>query len=447
MRPLGLIIVFAAILAPLYWFIPLAAKHDALAVYSQYIGVVALIAMGISQLIATRFTLLEKIFGGLDRIYVLHKWLGIGALAAVLLHDTIDADIDGLGRETGLTELAETFGEFSLYSFLILGVITVATFIPYHWWRLTHKFMGALFALSAFHYLFIIKPFDIFDPVGVYTNTFCAIGIICYLYTLLPFSFWQGRYSYRIEELNKSGGAVAVGLVPSSKGLRHQAGQFAFVKFKTEGDHEVHPFTISSAPQENRNIRFTFKPLGDDTYNLAKILKTGVRAKISPAFGHFTRRAKSKRPEIWIAGGIGITPFMAFAQGLDASETPIQLFYCVKSKSEAAHLSDLEALAAKHANFKLHLVESSTDGRLTPDKVAQLADQPVSQSTVFFCGPEVMRALLMTGFRKMGLGRRHFRYEEFEIRQGIVSSQTAHRAFVWFVGVVGTLLAKSNKAK
>jgi len=40
---------------------------------SQYFGSAALIVMAISQLLATRFRVLEVIFGGLDRIYVLHK--------------------------------------------------------------------------------------------------------------------------------------------------------------------------------------------------------------------------------------------------------------------------------------------------------------------------------------------------------------------------------------
>ena len=53
---------------------------------SQYFGSTALIIMAISQLLATQFRFLEIIFGGLDRIYALHKWLGIGTLAFILMH-------------------------------------------------------------------------------------------------------------------------------------------------------------------------------------------------------------------------------------------------------------------------------------------------------------------------------------------------------------------------
>ena len=95
--------------APIPWFSALAGQHDPIALLSQYFGSAALIVMAISQLLATRFRVLEVIFGGLDRIYVLHKWLGISALA------------------------------------------------------------------------FILRPFALTDPAGLYVLAFCVIGILSYL--------------------------------------------------------------------------------------------------------------------------------------------------------------------------------------------------------------------------------------------------------------------------
>ena len=123
MRSFGIVLVIALILTPLIWIMPLAQKHDITALFSQYLGIVALIAMALTQVIATRVPGIEPIFGGLDRGYVLHKWLGITAMVSILLHDTIDAEMDGLGRETGLSDLAETLGEISLYGLLILVII------------------------------------------------------------------------------------------------------------------------------------------------------------------------------------------------------------------------------------------------------------------------------------------------------------------------------------
>ena len=145
MKKAGVVVVLAISFLPLYWFIPLFSEHPGTAIFSLYLGSLSLILMGLAQFMATRFSWLELVFGGLDRIYVLHKWIGITALGALLLHDTIDADIDGIAPETFLTDVAETMGELSLYGILILLIITIATFIPYHLWRWTHKFMGAFF--------------------------------------------------------------------------------------------------------------------------------------------------------------------------------------------------------------------------------------------------------------------------------------------------------------
>jgi predicted ferric reductase len=85
--------------------------------------------MVITEIIATRIAVIEPLFGLLDRSYILHKWLGIGAMTAILLHDTVDAEMNGHGAETILRELAETLEELSFYGLLILVVVTIATFI------------------------------------------------------------------------------------------------------------------------------------------------------------------------------------------------------------------------------------------------------------------------------------------------------------------------------
>ena len=50
-------------------------------------------------------------------------------MTAILLHDTVDAEMNGHGAETILRELAETLEELSFYGLLILVVVTIATFI------------------------------------------------------------------------------------------------------------------------------------------------------------------------------------------------------------------------------------------------------------------------------------------------------------------------------
>ena len=415
MRILGLLIIAISLITPLYWYAGWIAGPNGSAMFSQYIGSIAVISMAISQMLSTRIRGLETIFGGMDRIYVIHKWLGILAVIAILVHDTVDAELSG--KETFLTDLGETLGEVSLYGILILVVITIVTFIPYKLWRWTHKFMGAFFVASAIHYILLMKPLDPILPIGLYMLVFCTIGILSYIYTLLPL---RGGVSYVVSDVAESNATVSVTLMPVKKGISHRAGQFAFLNFDIPDYTEVHPFTISSAPKSDGSVRFTIKRLGDYTSQIGRYLKQGSSAKISRSFGHFRR--KNRSPEIWIAGGIGITPFLAWAGELANSSNepkhPIELFYCVRDKDEAVHLSELQA-NTHWPNFNFHLVSSEEQGRLSADYIAKTIGFDVASAHAYYCGPEMMRKSMAQGLSRHGLLSSKFHYEEFEIRSGL----------------------------
>lgn len=436
MKKIGVVLVLAISFIPLYWFIPLFKEHPGTAIFSLYLGSLSLILMGLAQFMATRFNWLELVFGGLDRIYVLHKWIGITALAALLLHDTIDADIDGIAPETFLTDLAETMGELSLYGILILVIITIATFIPYHLWRWTHKFMGAFFALSVFHFVFIIKPFHAVDPVGLYILFFCSLGIFGYVYTLLPRERLGGGHPYTISSVDHDAGATVLKLRSNgSGGLSHRAGQFAFLTLNKKGLEETHPYTISSGPADDKALEFTIKALGDFTHSLSRVGNQGeltdVGVRVSGPYGHFTRLENGKT-NVWIAGGIGITPFKAWADTLKPEDSTNHLFYCVKQRDEAVFLRELEKIATDLSNFHLHVIESSQQPRLSAEKILETVGEPAAGLQVYFCGPKPMRQNLSDSLKERGLRSSNFHFEEFEIRSGIGGRKIALKIYELF---------------
>jgi len=425
MNPVGLVLIVATTLFPAYQLFSLPNVADQIALFSQYLGLAALILMAWGQVLSTRLPGTEVVFGGLDRIYVLHKWAGIVAMAAVLLHDTIDAEMDGLGRETALNELAETLGELSLYGLLILVVISVATFIPYHLWKWTHKAMGALFAAATFHFFFIMKPFAMTDPAGLYTGLFCLAGIVAYIWTLLPDRI-RPSYRYTVASLEKTGGALAITMTPTKKGLKADPGQFGVIRFKGHGSDEPHPFSFSKI-NDDGSLRVTIKALGDFTTRLEGLVKVGQPVSIQGPFGRF--RLSGKGSEVWIAGGIGITPFLAWAGALDPNGAAVDLFYCVKSKADAPHLSELEDLAQAKPNLRLHLIVSAEGRRLSADMIADTVEGDLALSKVSFCGPVSLRRALQIGLRRFGVTARRFHFEEFEFRTGIGLKTLA--AWVW----------------
>ena len=407
-----------SVLVPLVWFLPLAAPRDPLAVLSQYFGSAALILMGLSHLMATRWPGVEAVFGGLDRVYVLHKWVGIAALALVLLHDTIDAEMNGLGDGSALEEIAETLGEISLYGLLVLVVLSVATFVPYRLWYRTHQFMGACFAASALHFLFIAKPFKVADPPGLYVAAFCLLGVVAYAWTLLPVRRWAGERRYRVETFERTGGAVTLSLAPKGRALRHRPGQFALLRLLAPGLADAHPFTISSAPNADGRLRFSIKPEAGWTARLGDADLNGIEARVEGAYGHFTPLG-AVNPQVWIAGGIGITPFLAWANALTPGSTPTHLFYCVRNRADAAHLAEIEALVAEKPSLTLHLIESASTGRLDAAAIKEKSGVDFARTHVSFCGPTSMRESLQEGLSRLGLRSSRFHFEEFEMLSGI----------------------------
>ena len=409
--------VAAVMAVPLIGMVPLSSVHGVQPIVAQYLGMIALLAMSLDQLIATRAGLVEKIFGGLDRSYILHKWLGIGAVVAMFLHDQIDAEIDSFGRGDTWNQLGEELGEIGYYGILVLIAITVATFIPYHLWRWSHKLMGAFFALCATHFFLVQKPFSNFSFLGLYVGIFCLAGLLAYLYTLLPARRFSAK-QYKVAASSSNGDALEIRLEPEAAPLRHRAGQFAFVSFEQDGLKETHPFTISKGPTEDGSLRFTTKPLGDFTTALKSGLQLGTSVSVTGPHGRFTAES-SERPQIWIAAGIGITPFAAWVQTLQNDGPTVHLFFTVRKLGQASHLDELKAAAQRLPNFNLHLFETATGPRLDAAQIASALGDDLKRSDVYYCGPKPLREILKSELSKLGVAARRFHFEEFEIRTGI----------------------------
>ena len=414
MNPLGLFLVIATAAFPAIQLLALPDIGNATALFSQYLGMAALVLMAWAQVWATRLPGLETVFGGLDRIYVLHKWAGISALLAMVLHNSIDADMPGLGG--GLWNgFAEGLGEVSLYGLLLLSALSIATFIPYRLWKWTHKAMGALFAAGALHFFLIAKPFAMTDPAGLFTGVFCLAGLLAYAWTLLPDRFRPAR-RYRICELEETGGATAVTMKPVGGGLKPSPGQFGIVRFMGSGKTEPHPFTFSGIGSDGM-LRVTVKPLGDFTNRIGESLKVGQDVRIQGPFGRF--RQPSRKRQVWIAGGIGITPFLTWVRALPADAPAVDLFYCVRSPEQAAHLAEIKALAERKPNLTVHLVLSSEGQRLSANRIAEQLGDDLKTARVSFCGPLALRRALQKDLRSYGVSARRFHFEEFEFRTGV----------------------------
>jgi predicted ferric reductase len=134
----------------------------------------------------------------------------------------------------------------------------------------------------------------------------------------------------------------------------------------------------------------------------------GTEAEIEGPFGKFSNPLQDKA-QIWIAGGIGITPFLSMARSLTGSEPQIDLYYCFKEQSEAVFVEELHHLAKIHHNFRVIPFCSSTQGRIDVSFLEK-ESKGLNGKEIFICGPITMIHSLSSS-----LNKQHVHMEEFEL--------------------------------
>ena len=125
--------------------------------------------------------------------------------------------------------------------------------------------------------------------------------------------------------------------------------------------------------------------------------------------------AGGKARQVWVAGGIGVTPFIARMQALVQAPDgrPVDLFYCTSAPDEG-FIGKLRQLAGE-AGVALHVLVSPRDGRLDAAGIA--AAVPDWQAADFwFCGPAAFGESLREAFCARGLAADGFHQELFEMR-------------------------------
>lgn len=387
------------------------------------LGSTAFSLMAVNLLLAARLPGVDHIFGGLDQVYWVHKWLGISILVLAFNHQYFKIATDGLQVMQELSKLAITVAKYSFYVLMVLGLISffkrvprmpkITWEIPYGIWRQTHRLFGLVFIGIAFHQFFVKAPFDNNAMLADYLNLVAAAGILAFLWS--QFGFLLRRKGFTIVSVEKHAAATIVDLAPRGRGLRVRPGSFAFVSFSTKGLGEPHPFTVSQVRPDG-GIQFSIRGLGDYTRRLRDAIAVGDTARVEGGYGRFHHHRGGKR-QIWVAAGIGVTPFLAWADHLKPEDAEqITMIYCLRNPEEGVALERLRAAETRVPGFKLVLHCSDTDGRFDAAKlVSYLSFEPASAS-FWFCGPAPMREALVKGLKAAGKNPASIHFERFEFR-------------------------------
>ncbi len=161
-----------------------------------------------------------------------------------------------------------------------------------------------------------------------------------------------------------------------------------------------HWFTISSSPTDAPLISITTKfptPNPSSSFKTAlKNLKIGNSVSISDPMGDFVLPKDSRIPLVFVAGGIGITPFHSIIKWLidTKQERDITFIYSVKNESEEVFQKLFE-----HYGMNRHLIIGE---QLNGQQVLDIAN-PTSDALIYISGPEPMVEALQKGLESSGI--------------------------------------------
>ena len=400
-------------------------------------GLLSIGLMSLAMVLATRPVMLERPLGGMDRIFRLHKWAGILAAVFAALHWLIEMSDDLIkalygrgGRpdkvEFGglletLRDAGEELGEFAIY--LVLGMVVLSLWkrFPYKFWRHLHRAMPALYLVLAFHAA-VLAPLDYWSqPVGVLLALLLASGVVASIVALTGRIGRDRRVEGVVTAVHSPAPDVTEVVCQLGEAWRgHRAGQFAFVAFTQLDRFEgAHPFTIASADHGDRTLTFQIKALGDHTRQLASRVAVGQPVTVEGPYGRFVLERQNRNArQIWIAGGIGVTPFLAWLDELRTHHqtgTPIDLHYSTRNAEHDPFVDRLQALCADLPEVKLHVHDSLAGTNLTPEALRQ-AHTSGARTEVWFCGPPRFGDQLKAGLTQLWHRRIRFHREAFEMR-------------------------------
>jgi ferredoxin-NADP reductase len=172
-------------------------------------------------------------------------------------------------------------------------------------------------------------------------------------------------------------------------------------------------FTLSSSPTEDHiSITTKFNDKKSSSFKKALFgLKPGDEILVSDPMGDFVLPKLIQTPLIFVAGGIGITPFRSMLTWLSATgETrPIKLLYAVRGEDEIIFQETFDK-----ANIHATIVVSDPSpawggerGRLSAELILGLG-QPPEDGLVYVSGPEPMVEILEKDLKRAGLAKHQF---------------------------------------
>lgn len=390
-------------------------------------GVGGMSCLLVAALLSCRVPGFDRPFGGLTKLWRTHHRLGAAAFLLLLAHPpllSLSAAAASLPAAARLLvpevpDWGTILGWIALLAMMAFLAPSFAFFgePEYRRWRILHRLSAAAVVSAVAHAWWFGRTMPAYAGTALWL--ILTAGAVASLAWRLVFARRGGRLRYRIEERAAPANNVAeLTLKPLGRHLEYVAGQFIYLtpqdKSLAAGRGEEHPFTLTSAPGEPV-LRVAIKDLGDATRALQSV-RTGSEADVEGPYGDFFPRGGAAEPELWIAGGIGIAPFLGRLRDLAARGAGIDalLVYCVQDPSRAHFLAELEQLASRVAGTRIVVHHFYRHGPLDRAFLeAHCGD--CARRRAYVCGPEPLMEIARAVLISAGMRGDRILTEEFTL--------------------------------
>lgn len=406
--------------------LPLGSRFSNLSSFSRSLGDVAgLCGMAMFSLViilSARLRFFEKFFKGINESYTAHHFFGGLAFSLLLFHPlllTYSYLLVSFKSATLFllpnTYWAQNFGRLGLFIMIITLVITFYTKLKYQVWKFTHKFLGIAFIFAFLHTFLIGGDLLTNQLLKIYLFVLGITAMVAYFYRTLFADYFVRVFNYTVKDIKKHEDKIwEITCEPKGGEMKFVPGQFSFVRFfNKELTKEIHPFSFSS--NNGNPLKITIKELGDYTDKIGN-LKIGDKAAFEGPFGAFNFKNYGNKNQVWIAGGIGVTPFLSMLKSLSDEDRDynIDLYYSVKNEDCLAFKEEIEEISKRYKNLNVNLWVTSKNGFLTADLI-KLETSNLENRDILICGPSVMMLALKDQFLQQKIREDQIHIEEFQL--------------------------------
>jgi ferredoxin-NADP reductase len=213
-----------------------------------------------------------------------------------------------------------------------------------------------------------------------------------------PGPAWEGFRQLRVTEVVAEAKDVfSIHLATTDGGElpAAQAGQYLTFRLP----EAVRSYSLSTSPGYRVSVKQ--EPHGIGSRYLTQLV-SGSLLEVAAARGEF-RLEDGTGPVLLISAGIGVTPVLAMLHSLAGSTREVWWIHAARGPAEHAFAAEAHDLLAQLPNAHEHVYYSSVDGRLTKDKLSELALPP--DATAYVCGPQRFMTDMLEALAAVGVTR------------------------------------------